>query len=65
MEPAKRDKTKTDPLTGGEEPEPAQPLKTVRPDACCATGWLVPVLQGSACWNSSRTPWKNMNDWPT
>lgn len=28
MDEMKRDKTKVDPLTGGEEPEPAQPLQT-------------------------------------
>lgn len=27
----KREKTKTDPLSGGEESEPAQPLKSVPP----------------------------------
>ena len=29
MDESKRDKTKVDPLTGGEEKEPAQPLQTV------------------------------------
>lgn len=31
MNEQKRDKTKVDPLTGAEEAEPAQPLKTVPP----------------------------------
>ena len=29
MDDSKRDKTKVDPLSGGEEKEPAQPLNTV------------------------------------
>jgi hypothetical protein len=31
MNPNQRDPTKVDPLTGGEEAEPAQPLQTVPP----------------------------------
>jgi hypothetical protein len=31
MDPNNRDKTKVDPLTGGEEKEPARPLETVPP----------------------------------
>jgi hypothetical protein len=31
MDESKRDKTKVDPVSGGEEPQPAQPLQTVPP----------------------------------
>lgn len=31
VEQAKRDKTKVDPLSGAEDPQPAQPLQTVPP----------------------------------
>ncbi len=54
MEGAKRDKTKVDPLSAGEEKEPAQPLQTVpkgeKPNATTAvipgTGKIVTDAAG-------------------
>lgn len=43
MSELKRDKTKVDPLTGGEEPEIAEPLKTtVKGDKADARSVVIP-----------------------
>jgi hypothetical protein len=54
MDEQKRDKTKVDPLTGAEDPEPAQPLQTVEPGmkanattaTISGTGEVVPDTTG-------------------